>query len=146
MPERYIDVSYVDACMEQSVRVALLGEAAVGDLQVLIEAASAIVAGYMRNSGYAVPVTTPPATVADVADPAVKQAVMCVVWEMLAARPNQTLELPRTWATMPYRLALDGILSGTMQLGMPQSASSSVGGFICSTRPSRATREQLGGY
>lgn len=146
MPERYIDVSYVDACLEQSVRVGLLGEAAVGDLQILIEGASAIVAGYLRNSGYGLPTTTIPGTTADVADPAVQQAVMCVVWEQLAARPNQQLELPKTWATMPYRIALDGILSGTMQLGLPQSAASSPGGFLASSSQARSRRDQLGGY
>jgi hypothetical protein len=146
MAERYIDVSYVDACLEQSVRVGLLGEAAVGDLWTLIEGASAIVAGYLRNSGYLLPATTPPSTIADVGDAAVKQAVMCVVWEQLAARPNQTLMLPENWASMPYRIALDGILSGTMQLGLQQSAASSPGGFLGSDRASRAGRDQLGGY
>lgn len=137
MADRYIDVAYVDSCIGSEVRESLIGDDAAAD-EILrhIERATSTVKAYLRNSGYTCPVTQDPA---DIDDETVKDAVMCLVWERLAAKPNNSLELPATWATGPYRIALEGILSGTVQLSLPQNTGSAPGGITVGTSTSRAT-------
>jgi hypothetical protein len=145
--DRYIDVAYVDSCIGSTVRDSLVGDGADPDelleLLTLIERKTNFVQGYLRNSGYSCPVTQSPA---DVSDATVKDAVMCLVWEALAFKPNNSIPLPDGWATGTYRLALEGILSGTVQLNLPQGVKSSVGGITASARVSRARQEDLGGW
>lgn len=145
MADRYIDTAYVDAAMGQSVREGLLGESDLGDLDVIIEAATALVQGYLRNSGYTVLSTVDPTEV----DPLVKLAVMALVWQMLASRPDNSLELPATWATSVYSLALGGILSGDVTLSLALTARDAVGGWSFTSRtarPAYTTREELEGW
>ena len=137
MADRYIDVAYVDSCIDRSVRVSLIGdEAAADELLRHIERATSFVKGYLRNSGYTCPATQDPSTIDD---ETVKDAVMCLVWERLAGKPNASLALPEGWKEGPYRLALEGILSGAVQLNLPQSTKNAPGGITVGTVASRAT-------
>lgn len=137
MADRYIDVAYVDSCIDRTVRESLIGdEAAADELLRHIERATSFVKGYLRNSGYTCPTTQDPSTIDD---ETVKDAVMCLVWEKLAAKPNTSLPLPEGWATGPYKLALTGILSGSVQLNLPQSTKNAPGGITVGTSVSRAT-------
>ena len=137
MADRYIDVAYVDSCIDRSVRVSLIGdEAAADELLRHIERATSLVKGYLRNSGYTCPATQDPSTIDD---ETVKDAVIAIVWEKLAGKPNASLTLPDGWATGPYRLALEGILSGSVQLSLPQSTKNAPGGITVGTRVARAT-------
>jgi len=135
--DRYIDVAYVDTCIDRTVRESLIGdEAAADELLRLIERKTSFVKGYLRNSGYTCPATQDPA---DIEDDVVKDAVMCLVWEALSFKPNNSLPLPENWATGTYRLALEGILSGTVQLSLPQSTKNAPGGITVGSSVSRAT-------
>jgi hypothetical protein len=134
--DRYIDVAYVDARIDRSVRVSLIGdEAAADELLRFIEDGTAATQAVMRNSGYACPATQDPTDI----DPVVKQAVMSKVWEALAMKPNASLELPPNWENGPYREAWKGILSGALQPNMPQSTKNAPGGITVGTRVARAT-------
>lgn len=141
MADRYIDIPYVDACLELSVRLSLVEIA--DDLNLFIEDATAETAGLLRNSGYDLPVS--PIVVADV-HPLVRSATMCGVWERLALRPRYSIELPSDWGDMPYRRALDGIGDGTLQLGSGQSAGSAPGGWLFSDITSKTGAGRLRGY
>jgi len=139
--DRYIDVAYVDARIGRSVRESLVGDdAAPDELLLHIEDATADVQGFLRNSGYTCLATQDPT---DIEEPVVKRAVMCIVWESLAMKPDSSLAMPENWATMPYRRALDGILSGTMTLNLPQAIGNAPGGVTISTREPRARAEDL---
>lgn len=139
--DRYIDIAYVDACLETSVRLSLAESAE--EIYIFIEGASAEVAGLLRNSGYEVP--SPPIVVANV-HPSIREATMCGVWERMALRPRYSLALPDDWAEMPYRRALDGIGDGTLQLGSGQSTSSAPGGWLFSDFISKTGAGRLRGY
>jgi len=139
--DRYIDIAYVDACLELSVRLSLAENA--DEINLFIEDSSAEVAGLMRNSGYDLPAS--PIVVANV-HPSVRSATMCGVWERMALRPRYSLELPDNWADMPYRRALDGIGDGTLQLGSGQSTSSAPGGWLFSDIISKTGAGRLRGY
>lgn len=141
MADRYIDIAYVDACLELSVRLSLADNA--DEINTFIEDASAEVAGLLRNSGYDVPAA--PIVVADV-HPTVRSATMCGVWERMALRPRYSLELPDKWEEMPYRRALDGIGDGTLQLGSGQTTSSAPGGWLFSDVTTKTGNGRLGGY
>lgn len=143
MADRYIDVAYVDACMGASVRAALVGEGDASDLIRTIERGTSLVKGYLRNSGYQCPATQDPD---EIDDDTVKDAVMCCVWEILVAKPDNSLPLPVDWKTMPYRLALEGILSGAVQLNLPQSVKSAPGGITVGSSTSRARQSDLDGW
>jgi hypothetical protein len=135
--DRYVDVDLVDVAIGRSVRESLVGdEAEPGELLTVIELGTALVQSYMRNSGYACPATQDPD---DIEDGTVKLAVLAAIWEMLAEKPNNSLQLPENWATSMYRTALDGILSGTVQLNMPQATTNAPGGITVGTSVSRAT-------
>jgi hypothetical protein len=135
--DRYIDVALVDAAIGRSVRESLVGDdAAPGELLIVIELATALVQSYLRNSGYATPATQDPT---EILDGTVKLAVVGAVWEMLAEKPDNSLQLPDNWATSMYRVALDGILSGSVVLNLTQNLGNAPGGITVSSRASRAT-------
>lgn len=143
MADRYIDVAYVQACLELSTALSLADVTA--DINLFIEAATAEVQGLMRNSGYDVFVPAVPVVIANV-HPTIRDAVMCGVWERMAMRPRYSLELPANWADLPYRRALDGIETGELQLGSGQSTSSAPGGWLFTDVVTRSGRGKLSGY
>lgn len=136
MADRYINVAYVDARIDRSVRESLIGEEAAADeLLRFIEDGTADTQAVMRNSGFTCPSTQDPTGI----DLVVQRAVMCRVWESLATKPNASLPLPENWSKLPYREAWDGILSGALQPNMPQSTKNAPGGITIGTSVSRAT-------
>ena len=141
MADRYIDVDYVEACLEATTSTALASDD--DDIELFIEGATAEVQGVLRNSGWDLPAS--PIVVANV-HPTIRDAVMCGVWERMAMRPKYNLALPENWADMPYRRALDGIESGDLQLGTGQSEGSAVGGWLFTDITSKTGGTKLTGY
>lgn len=141
MPDRYIDIAYVEMCLETSTRDSLADDD--DEVNLFIEDSSAEVAGLLRNSGYSPP--SAPIVVADV-HPTIRSATMCGVWERMAMRPKYSLSLPENWADMPYRRALDGIESGDIQLGLSQDNASAPGGWLFSDLTSKTGGTKLSGY
>jgi hypothetical protein len=139
--DRYIDLAYVQACLEDTIADSLADD--LDDLNLLIEDASGEVAALLRNSGYDLP--TAPITVADV-HPVIRSATMCGVWERLAMRPKYSLTLPDNWAEMPYRRALDGIESGDLVLGSGQSSDTAPGAWLFTEITSKTGGTKLSGY
>jgi hypothetical protein len=139
--DRYIDIAYVDACLDASVRLALAQSA--DDINLLIEDATAEVQGLLRNSGYSLPAS--PIVVANV-EPQIRSAVMCGVWERLAMRPRNSLDLPADWANMPYRRARDAIENGDVQLGGTQSTDNAPGGWLFTDASTKTGPGKLRGY
>lgn len=141
MADRYIDIAYIDACLDSTVRLALAESA--DDIYLLIEDATAEVQGLMRNSGYSLPAA--PIVVADV-HPTIRSAVMAGVWERLAMRPRNSIELPANWASMSYARARDGIESGLIPLGSGQSTDNAPGGWMFTDATTKTGPGKLKGY
>lgn len=141
MADRYIDIAYVDACLDATVRLALAESA--DDIYLLIEDATAEVAGLMRNSGYSLPAA--PIDVTTV-DPQIRSAVMCGVWERLAMRPRSSIDLPADWASMPYRRARDAIENGDVQLSSSQTTDNAPGGWLFTDATTKTGPGKLRGY
>ena len=140
MADRYIDLAYVDACLDASVRLALCPSA--NEINLLIEDSSAEIAGLLINSGYPVPASP---VVLDDVHPVIRSATMCGVWERLAMRPRNALELPPEWESMAYRRARDGILNGDVTLGTP-STDTAVGAWIFTDATTKTGPGKLTGY
>ena len=149
MADRYIDETFIKAHIGGGYydAVAALTGVSVG---VIIESATALVQGAMRNSGYTPPATTDPADV----EPAVKVAALGLFVEMFANVPEKAIALPPNWATSPIKITTEAILSGNMRLAAEPSQAGAVGSAIFTSategvegaRPPRASREQLEGY
>lgn len=141
MADRYLTESDVYAHVEADVVRSILAPSGTS-LAMLIERATALVQGSLRNSGYTVPSTQDPTTIAD---QSVVLATLCHVRNMLCSMPSTSLERPDSYKdkTHPEMIALLGILSGDLILNLPRSDIQSVGGwgFTSTTaHPERASR------
>lgn len=149
MADKYIDATYVDAFISQSVRESLTADYGI-DLDVIIESATALVKGKLRNSGYSTPSTS--------TDAGVMSAVMAATWLALAAQPASTLKLPEDWKSLPLFQSYAEILSGDYQCDPASNhaltSADAVGGWSFSDStsgsttalPQRTSRSNLAGY
>lgn len=123
-------------------------------LATMISDASDVVAGYLRNSGYSAPSTSNPDTIAD---KTICLACDALVIQALSRVPEANLPLPDGWQNSMQMVALNGILSGSVQLSLTPSSISAVGGSAFSvsdpavsvadgSRPQRASRAALEGW
>lgn len=144
MPDRWIDVTYVDAFLGSSVRSSLTSDSGAS-LLIIIEAATAVVQGFMRAAGY---VIGSGITATD-ANPAAKAAIMACVWEMLADRPKFGVKLPDNWDDHPLKIAFDGIRfqrDRGFQIDVEQSTSASPGGALFDSNEAKADTDSLGDF
>lgn len=149
MADKYIDATFIKAHLGGGYYDAVVALTSVS-VGVMIESATALVQGAMRNSGYTPPATEDPADV----EAAVKVAVLGAFREMFASIPEKAIALPANWATDPVKVTMDAILSGNLKLAAEPSQAGAVGGAIFTSategvdgaRPPRASREQLEGY
>lgn len=154
MADRYIDESDVHAVMEADVVRAITARAGTS-LNRMIELATDLIKGRLRNSGYTLPTFTAPATEVrgvDVTDLTVKLAVLSGVRRALCSLPSSSLELPVDYAATDENQARVGILSGDQILSLPQSTIQSPGGMkfstatVASGNAQRSSRCMLRGY
>jgi hypothetical protein len=119
------------------------------NLTMLIERATDLVKGYLRNSGYTPPTTQDPTTIGD---STVILATISAVRKMLCSMPSSSLQLPEAYATHPEQVAFVGILSGDSVLTLTRSSIAAVGGWgftSTTSNPDKASRTsscQLKGY
>lgn len=144
MADQYIDTTYIDAHLGTNYRT---GATVSGvNITTQIEAATALVQGYLTNSGYATPSTT--------SDENVKLATLGAFRVLLASVPEATVPLPDGWDDHPARIAYLGILSGELPVSHALTNISAVGGWKASEHRStvtgaftqRASRDELEGY
>jgi hypothetical protein len=105
-------------------------------LAVLIADASAVVAAYLRNSGYVPPVTENPD---ELTDRSVALACDALVVQALCKIPEVSQLLPEGWDKSMQVIALEGILSGTVMLDMPRNPAQAVGGWAWSSNAPEVT-------
>ncbi len=125
MADRYIDETYIKACVGGGYYDAVVAVTSVS-VGVMIEGATALIQGYMRNSGYACPSTQDP----DDVEVLVKLGTMGAFREMFASVPEKAIKLPENWASHPEKVAYVGIVSGEAKLADEPSQEGAVGGMI----------------
>lgn len=152
MADRYLNDALIDKIIGSSM-VAGLTTSADSDIdkEIHIEFATAAVKTRLKNSGYARPSTSTPATDAelDAIDPYIKMATFAVFYEMLCASPLNSLSLPEGWEDSEYKLSLAAIESGAATLEQEPDTTSAVGGVLFSDPdeyPQQFSREELEGY
>ncbi len=149
MADQWIDIDYVDARMGLDVRLSLTSEQSV-DILAFIETGTSLVQGIARAAGY----TTPATTTCELC----RGAVYAVMYELLAAQPNNSVTLPTDWAnSLVGRLPLTWLESGTAQPALAlASTGAAIGGWTASSANAtgsdiadklpKATRTTLAGY
>lgn len=145
MADNYLSNSDYDAHLGADVHAAAVSAVGADGLDNLSEKATAFVQSFLRNSGYEVP-----APAADL-NPLVRLATAAALMEMVCGIPDLSQPLPDQWATRIEKRTLEGILSGDIQLDLPQRVIDAPGGWSMSTtsaatRPQRTSRRELSGY
>lgn len=149
MADRYIDEDYVKACIGGGYYDAVVALTSVS-IGVLIDGATSLIQGFMRNSGYDPPSTEDPDDVEEL----VKLATMGALRVRLASIPEKAIPLPENWNEHPEKVAYVGIESGAVKLAADPSQESAVGGMIFTDSTEgatgaitpRASRTKLAGY
>lgn len=126
MSATYITATYIDSFVGADVRAALFTDSA-GDysptiLGVQINAASALIKAYAKNSGYDLGDTT--------TDDSVMLATLGALMRVAYSRPDKNVAIPEGFGEHPATLAYLGILSGDMPiLSATPNVGAEVGGF-----------------
>lgn len=149
MADRYIDSTYVESFLGTNLVTAITSVSGVV-LNTQIEAATAAVQMFMRNSGYATPTSTDPTEIEE----AVKVAVLGALLYTLLQVPETKIVLPEGIENHTALVAWRGILSGEAQLAASVDVSAAVGGWQASEHRSsvtgaytqKASRKELEGF
>lgn len=139
MADRYIDSTYLRAHLGTAYTTAALAVTGV-DVDVLIEASTALVKSAMKNSGYALVATQDPADVDELA----KFATLEVFRWKLANIPEATLPLPDGWESSIGGQMVARIIEGDYPMpSLDPSNTGAVGGalFTDSTDDTNAARK-----
>lgn len=143
MADNYLSSSDYDAHLGADVHAAAVAAVGADGVDTLAQRATAFVQSFLRNSGYEVPSSTD--------NELVKLATAAAFMEMACGIPDLSQPLPDQWATRIEKRTLEGILSGDIQLDLPQRVIDAPGGWSMSstsaaTRPQRTSRRELSGY
>lgn len=143
MADNYLSSSDYDAHLGADVHAAAVAAVGADGVDTLAQRATAFVQSFLRNSGYEVPSSTD--------NELVKLATAAAFMEMVCGIPDLSQPLPDQWATRIEKRTLEGILSGDIQLDLPQRVIDAPGGWSMSTtsaatRPQRTSRRELSGY
>lgn len=151
MSASYITAAYIDSFVGADVRAALFTDSA-GDysatiLGVQINAASALIKSYAKNSGYDLGDTT--------TDDAVMLATLGALLRVAYSRPDKNVAIPENFSEHPATLAYMGILSGDMPiLSVTPNKGAEVGGFqftesdpdVTGSVPRRTSKTEMAGF
>lgn len=145
MADNYLSSSDYTAHLGADVHAAAVAVVGTDGLDTLAQRATALVQSSLRNSGYTVPAA------ADLTDETVRLATAAAFMELVFGLPSISQPLPDNWAARLEKRTLEGVLSGDVQLSLPQSAATAPGGWLMSTssaqtRPQRSSRDELKGY
>lgn len=126
MAATYITATYIDSFIGADVRAALFTDGSevysATILGVQINAASALIKAYAKNSGYDLGDTT--------TDDSVMLATLGALMRVAYSRPDKNIAVPDGFDSHPATLAYMGILSGDMPiLSATPNVGAEVGGF-----------------
>lgn len=144
--DAYVDEEYVTKHLGANFTEAIQRIQGV-DLVQIIASATAMMQGYLRNSGYAVP--TPSTD-----DELVKLGTLWPIRMALSMVPEASIPLPKDFDKLSEFITFKGILSGDLPLGLAPSQIGAVGAMKFSDSsadsstglPQRASRANLRGY
>jgi len=148
MADQYIDSAYI---IDHIGSDYLTAATATGlDITVMIEGATALIQGALRQAGYPTPSTTTPSEVEELT----KLAVLGAFVEELNGVPENGVSMPESWERSPAFRAYAGILNGTLQPAAAVDKSAAFGGFKWSdgtssagvVRTRRVTRKEFGSF
>ena len=118
MADTYIDATYVKAAIGTGVHDAIANVTG-SSITTRLEAATALIQGFMRANGYTPGTTT--------TDEVVKLATLGAFWQLAASTPETNLPLPDGWQDHPARQAYLGIKDGTIELAGAPSVRAAIG-------------------
>lgn len=155
MADNYLTSDDYEALLGADVFAAVVGVIGADGLDTLAQQATGYLQGFMQNSGYS---TLTLAEMVEANTPAlgvIRLATGAALRELVSALPDISQPLPDNWAQTVGKRALEGVLSGDMQLvGLAQNIGTSPGGWLMTSTTSstgeqfkqRASRRNLSGY
>ncbi len=147
MADQYINAAYITAHLGSDYYTAAVAHSS--DVDVLIEASTALVQSAMKNSGYTLVATQDPADVDELA----KFATLEVFRWKLANIPEATLPLPEGWESSIGGQMVAKIIDGDYPMpSLDPSAVGSIGGMtvtdplVTTNAERKTTRTELADY
>jgi hypothetical protein len=152
--DNYLESSDYDAQLGADVVAALIEAVGHDGIDSLSKQATSFIQGFMQNSGYATPSLADMQSANTPALAVIQMAVGAALRELASAIPSISMPLPADWEKQVGKRALEGILSGDMQLvGLAQTTATSPGGWLMTSSSGvreqyrqRTSRRELRGY
>jgi hypothetical protein len=153
--DNYLTASDYATLLGDGVYAAVLEAIGADGVTSLAQQATSFVQGFMQNSGYVTPTLEQMVAENMPSLSLLKLAVAALLRELASSIPDISLPLPDNWDNHAGKRALEGILSGDMQLvGLTQNIGNAPGGWLMTTASSservckaqRTSRKQLCGY